>query len=370
MSMITQSYLKKLGINVPNNTRVIGYDQNTGGVDASGRLQRFALDYNYKNSKQLALDSAMQTAPNIGFNQASLTYFNPNVIPTLFAKDATANLLVNEVTGQFATVYNTFISSENIGSVQAYSDFTHAPTSDVNFIHNNREQYRFESSIVYGNLEVETAALAQINLVAQKQEALAQTMAKAHERINLYGIKDMALYGFLNCPDYASDLTALNVTINGGEKHKWDDKLDDKVGNANHIAADIIEMFNQLVARTQGILSSSDDFVLAVSPRDASKLTVVNAYGVSCMEILNKTLPHLTVEIIPQLDTKPNGEGRKVMLYSKSIAGLETGSFAYTEKLTMGTLVNEGKSFRQDCRAGTWGCIIKQPMAFSTMVVS
>lgn len=370
MSVINQKLLKKLGINVPNYSRVMAYDQNSGGLDSDGRFLRFKLNYSYNKSRPVAMDSALSTSPNVGVPLPNLTLFNPNIIPVLFSQDATAELLPNHVSGSFGTLYQTFTISETVGASQGYSDLTTAPTADVNFNYLNREQYRFESSIIYGDLEVETASLGQINLIAQKQEALARTIAKDHERINLFGVKGMSLYGFLNCPDYPNEKNALTVTITGNKQtFKWDEKATDKESGANHIAADVVEMFSDICTRTQGLVSQKDDFVLVLSPRDNARLTTINTYGVSCIDIIKSTIPHLSVCVLPQLNTA-NGEGRKIMLYTKAIDGNETGTFEFTERLTMGKIIQQPKSVLQACRAGTWGAIIKQPQVFSVMVVS
>lgn len=347
--------------------------------EKTGRFNHLELDYektlkDVRNPKTVmafdAADSVRQLDPNIGVALPYLTVFNPNIIPMLFTEDQSVGLLSDEVTGQFETTLQNFTFKEFSGRYQPYNDMTTAPTANVNYNTETREQFRFESSIIYGNLEVGTHSLAQINLIADLQESVALTMAKGHEKINLYGVNEMKLYGFLNCPDYESDVQALNVSLNDGSKStKWDDKAQDKRSGANHIAADVIHLFKTITKRTKGIVSNTSDFILVVAPEDYSNLTSINEMGISCMTILKGTLPNIEVRTLPQLSTD-NGEGRKIILYPRRVGAMAVGTFGYTEKFTMGELIKQPKSFLQTCRAGTWGAIMKQPKAVGIMVVS
>lgn len=79
-------------------------------------------------------------------------------------------------------------------------------------------------------------------------------------------------------------------------------------------------------------------------------------------------MPNLEVVVLPQLEN--SGSGRKVYLYPTSIKNQEVGTFAVTEKMTIGKLIDQPKSKLQTARAGTWGCIIRHPAVFGTLVVS
>ena len=379
MSIINRAFLKKLGMNVPDCTHLMAFDHNQKLYE-NGRFNHLEIDYestlkDSRNKRTVmafdAADSVRQLDPNIGVALPYLTFFNPNVITTLFTEDLSADLLANEVTGEFATQKQTFTLKEFSGSVQAYDDFSTAPTANVNYNYVTRDQYRFETSIIYGDLSVESHSLGQLNLIGDLQEAMALTMAKAHERINLYGLEDKSVHGLLNCPDFEAEIQAINVTLSpsGTKSTKWDDKAEDKQSGANHVANDVIHLFNSIVKRTRGIVGRTSDFVLVVAPEDESKLTLVNSMGVTCMNIIKGSIPNLEVKTLPQLSTD-NGEGRKIMLYPKRVSGKPVGTFSHSEKLTMCKLIQQPKSVLQTCRAGTWGAIFMHPAVFGVMAIS
>lgn len=387
ITTISQDILKRFGLKAQqglacypmvfdSNQEFARKDPNTGKI----MYQKINVDYQktfdyFKRNKlkRMTFDAAdsviTQTAPNVGFNLAQLTFFNPNVIPTLMSEDVTSQLLKTETVGSFVTQKQTFQFKEFYGSVQTYNDYNTAPTAGVNYDSVSLDQYRFESSIIYGDTEVETAAMGGLNLIADLQESLADTFAKSHERINLYGVKGMATYGFLNYPHYPSSLNAKSVQLSSGTSSaKWADKFGDAQSGANYIANDVLNLFGSIRTTTKNLVSPSNSFILAVSPEDANYLEARNSYGIGCLEIIRKTLPNLEVVVLPQLEN--SGSGRKVYLYPTSIKSQEVGTFAVTEKMSLGKMIEQPKSRLQTARAGTWGCIIRHPAVFGTLVVS
>ena len=377
MSAITKKSLADKGINIDYNARFMDYDHNQTVLAKDGRINYLSLDskktaagLRNKNNFIANDSNTAILAPNVGFPLPALTLINPNIIPVLVSNNVTESLLPNEVSGTIATEKQVFTLKEFYGETQEYSDFSTPPESDVNYNYVVRDPYFFETHIQYGDRQVAKSTEAQVNLVADKQAAMALTISKRHEFINLYGVEGRAIHGFLNCPDFAEELTALNVTLTGGTKStKWDDKVKDAEGCATHISNDVMEMFSDIVSRTKNLVSRNDEFTLLIPPKDLVKLSAANGFGLSALTNLKTFLPNLEVIALPNLDTD-NGEGRKIMLFPKSIASQRVGSIQVIEKLTMRDIVREAKRYIQCCRAGTFGTILEQPMAFSVMAIS
>lgn len=380
---LTSDILKRFGVKIQqgltcysmvfnSNQEFASKDPNTGKII----YQRVNVDYQktldyFKRNKlkRMSFDSSdsllTQNAPNLVFNLNQVTFFNPNVITTLMSEDITSKLLKTKIVGSFATTKQTF----QYKRIQPYDNYNNAPVAGINYDSISLDQYRFESSVIYGDTEVETAAMGGLNLIADLQEELAYKFAKKHESINLYGVKGMATYGFLNYPYYPSSLNAKSVKLsNGTSSAKWEDKFGDTQSGAHYIANDVLDLFNSIRTTTKNLVSPSNSFVMVVSPSDAIYLEARNSYGIGCLDIIRKTLPNLEVVVLPQLENAASG--RKVYLYPTSINNQEVGSFLVTEKLTLGKIIEQPKSKLQIARAGTFGCFIKYPEAIGTLVVS
>ena len=362
---ISKDLLKKLGINIlqsqacypiviDSNQEFFHEDPNTGNIV----YQEVKLDYkqtleNYYNNKLKSISSAG--------DDCNLTLFNPNLIPILMSQDVTRDLLQTKILGSFNIQKQTIQFKDLFGSIQVYNDYNSAPNYDSISL----DQYRFESSIHYVCIN----SIKDIELIADRQMALAETFVKAHNRFNLYGVKGLATYGFLNYPHYPSSLNAKSVKLsNGTMSSKWEDKFNDAQSGAEYIANDVIELFYSITSNTNNTVSTSNSFILAVSIKDAIYLQALNRNGTSSLEIIKKTLPNLKVVELYELEN--SGSGRKVYLYPTSIKTQEVGTFAVSERMSLYGLLKQPKSNLQQARAGTWGCIIRHPDAFGTLVVS
>ena len=102
-----------------------------------------------------------------------------------------------------------------------------------------------------------------------------------------------------------------------------------------------------------------------MSPEIEVNLTKTNQYNVNVADLLAKNFPNLTVETAVQYAT---GSGQLVQLIAESIGGQNVGTAAFTEKMRAHAIVRETSSFKQKKSQGTWGAIIKVPMAIAGMI--
>lgn len=384
---ISKDLLKKLGINIlqsqacypiviDSNQEFFHKDPYTGNIV----YQEVKLDYkqtleNYYNNKLKSITSVYddnvtaQYPIPYSINVIPLTFFNPNVIPNLIYKDVTSQLLNTKIVGSYEAQNNTFQFNNLYCRVEPYIDYDSAHIVDIRNESVTLDQHRFEKKVKYDDINIDTSSIEGLELIANNQAILACVVANEHELINLYGVKGLATYGFLNYPHYPSSLNAKSVKLsNGTMSSKWEDKFNDAQSGAEYIANDVLDLFKSIQSNTNNSVSTSNSFILAVSIIDAAYLQALNRYGTSSLEIIQKTLPKLKVVVLNQLEN--SGSGRKVYLYPTYIKTQEVGTFAVSEKMSLSSLIKQPKSKLQIARAGTWGCIIKHPTAFGSLVVS
>lgn len=312
----------------------------------------------------MAQDAALTTAPNIGAPAALYTYLNPQIIEILFTIVAATKLFHESKMGEFTDDYMQFPQEEVLGSVGAYSDFGNSVSSDVNYEFLSREQFRFQTNIKYGDLEVAKASVAKIQLAARKQYSAATNIERASNRFYLYGVKGKALYGALNDPNLPATISPQAVTINGSAKSTWADKATDTDHAANWFFADIVKLVTAMLATAGGHIDDNSPFVLGMSNSVVNYLNIANAYGKTAKELIKENYPQMQFALIPELST---AEGEILYLTVPELAGVPTGECCYTEKFRLSRLVSDVSCYRQKAVGSTWGCVIKRPMMIQRM---
>lgn len=324
-------------------------------------IERKGFSFHDNARGWLAMDAALTTNPNSTVPYEILNYISPTVIEVLTAPRV-ANQIFNEVrVGDWTTANYKYPVIENTGEANPYADYGDGAASGVNVNWNNREQYIFQTSITYGDLEVDMNAQARINLVDAKQKAAAQTIAIASNKYAMFGVSGKAIYGLLNDPDLPPAITP--AVVNGAVT--WADKA--ALGNSavNAVYADWQKLFGQLVKQTNGLIDANSEMYLLISPDMAVTLATTSQYNVSVMDMINKNAPNLKVIQVPELSTP--FAGNTMMLMVKELSGQDTGELAFGEKLRTGRVVSELSAFRQKFSATTYGFIMKIPAAFAIM---
>jgi hypothetical protein len=111
-----------------------------------------------------------------------------------------------------------------------------------------------------------------------------------------------------------------------------------------------------------------------MSPSSAVALTATNTFNVNVTDMLKKNFPNIRVETAVQYGQKsaanPQGvaAGNLVQLIAESIEGQDTGYCAFNEKMRSHPIIKALSSFKQKLTGGTWGAIIRMPVAFVSML--
>lgn len=334
-----------------------------GFLPYSVNNNRIVVDYARaaRNLRQLAQDSNLSTVANIGAPAALFTYIDPNIIEILYgAKNAGLFFNPTQV-GNWTDDYANFPVEEKVGQVTPYNDYTGNTTTDVNYNFPARQNFRYQTTIQYGDLETEKAAEAQIQLATRKQNAAAYTISNAENAFYLYGVAGLQNYGLLNDPNLPTAISPISVNDNS----TWEDKANADGDNvANIVYNDVNKLVAELTANNGGHISMNERMILGISNKMVAYLTNPNVYGKTAKELLVGNYPNLEIVQLPELSTD---EGEKLVLVVPELNGEETAINGFSRKFGLSRLVADLSAFRQKASAGTYGCVIRRPSLIAIM---
>ena len=302
------------------------------------------------NVPALAQDAALITVPNTTVPVEFTAYIDPLVVEILTGVRNARAVFEEVKKGDWTTSYEKWRADEIVGTTQPYSDYQNGTTSDVNSNWIAREQYVFQTVIKYGDREVDMAAQAKIELAASKQRAAATIIDIDANKFYLLGVAGKNIYGILNDPNLPN---ATSVTA-------WASKT-----TAN-IYADILNsLFGPLASRSGGHVTNASPLKLLVSPEMNVLLGKATDYNVSVLDMLNKYFSNLEIVVLPELHSQLSGE--TIFMICPEVNGTPTGQLAFGDKMRMGRVIPEMSSFRQKVVATTYGGLVYQPFAFSSI---
>lgn len=357
--------LEQSGIHLPQNAQFM---ENVAGfqptlhvkTDFGATVNRYAMD---------AAPQGLIGANNIGVPAQWFNLVDPQIIEVLYTPLTATQLLPERKEGDFTTDNITLTLSEMAGDVTAYSDFTSNFSASTNFTYPSRQTYRYQTGYMYGNLEVERAAIAKIQLVSERQNAATNIMARAANKFYLYGVQGMTIYGILNAPELDAPIEPEEVTslTDGSTKlTTWAEKMTDVQGAPTHIYNDVMALVNEISTKTQGAVDLHNcSFTLAYPPTLYKCLTATNNFKVSVMETLQGVMPGLKLVQVPELEAE---EGNQIMLICNDAPGYGSPGFCiFTEKMRMSPVIADVNSYKQTMAAATAGAIITRPMLIASM---
>jgi hypothetical protein len=206
--------------------------------------------------------------------------------------------------------------------------------------------------------------------VSEIDQAAATILNKFSNLTYFFGVQGLQNYGLTNDPALPASITPAPKAA-GGTAWVQNGVV---VATANEVFTDIQSMFYQLVVQTQGLVEADTKLVLAMSPQSEVALTATNSFNVNVFDLLKKNFPNIRFETAVQYgvnsSTNPQGQaaGNLVQMIVEDIEGQATGYCAFNEKMHAQPIVRHLSSYRQKIVAGTWGAIIRQPFAISSMI--
>jgi len=322
-----------------------------------------AMDYlpdEFRYDYGLAMDAAgpLVTVSNSGIPSYLLNYIDPELTRVLTTPMQGAVILGESKKGDWTTETATFPVVESTGEVSSYGDFNNNGRAGANTNFPQRQSYHYQTMTEWGERELEKAGQAKINWAAELNIASALVLNKFQDNSYFFGIAGLQNYGLLNDPNLSAPIAPGATGTGSGTL--WSTK------DGQQVYDDISQrLYGQLVTQTRGLVTRRDKMKLCMSPEIEVNLTKTNQYNVNVADLLAKNFPNLTVETAVQYAT---GSGQLVQLIAESIDGQNVGTAAFTEKMRAHAIVRDTSSFKQKKSQGTWGAIIKVPMAIAAMI--
>lgn len=321
---------------------------------AKGFLEPHELAMDYS----LAMDAqpAMITTSNAGIPAFLTTLVDPEMVRVLVTPNNAVQILGETKKGDWTTQTAMFPVIESTGEVSSYGDFNNNGSVGANANWVNRQSYLYQTITQWGELELDRAAEARINYAQELNIASALIMDKFQNNTYFYGMAGLQCYGLLNDPSLPASIVPNTKAATGTT---W------AVATAAEIYDDVVKLYTQLVTQTKGIIDRKTSMVMAMSPEIEANLTKTNQYNVNVTDQIAKNFPNLRIETATQYST---AAGQLVQLFVDKIDGKDTGYCAFNEKMRAHAVIPDVSSFKQKKTGGTWGAIIRYPVAFASML--
>ncbi len=308
---------------------------------------------------RLAMDAqpGLVTTANAGIPNWLTTYIDPDVIEIAVAPMRATEVLGSEVKkGDWTTETAMFPILERTGETSAYGDWNNNGMTGVNFNFEPRQSFVYQTITMWGEREVERAGLAKISYKNELDKASVLVLNKFQNRSYLFGIAGLRNYGLLNDPSLPAAITP--ITKAGGGT-SWAN------ATPTEILTDVQKLWAQLMTQTQGLIQTDSKVTLALPPVSAGYLRNTDAFGIRAIDVLKNNYPGLNIVQVPEYATSG---GNVAQLIASEINGQDTGYTAFNEKLRSHPIVTDLSSWKQKKSQGTWGAIIRQPLAFAQML--
>jgi hypothetical protein len=329
----------------------------------------------FRRNWALAMDAmpTLTTDPNAGIPAMLTTLIDPQVYEILFSPNKAAEILGENRKGTWLDDAALFPVVEHTGEVSSYGDYANSGRAGLNMNWPARQSYLFQTVKQYGERELERAGLGRINYVSEIDKSAATQLNKFTNLSYFYGVNGLQNYGLLNDPNLPANLTpgskaspAVGVTwfTTGGAPNC----------TANEVYNDILAIYETLVTTAAGLVDKGTKLVLAMSPGSQVALDFTNSFGITVSDMLKRTFPGLRFVTAVQYGvltaSNPQGiaAGNMVQMIAESIEGQATGYCSFNEKMRAHVIVREMSAFKQKVTGGTWGAIIRMPVAFQGMV--
>lgn len=310
-------------------------------------------DYN------LALDAQPQlvTTLNQGIPAFLAQIVDPVVLEVVMEPLRVADVAGGEVQkGDWLSQSMLMPLAESVGHVVTYGDYDMGGTVDFNVEWTPRQPWHFQTFKRVGEKQIGHWGLAAIDANARLDRSVAVTFNRVRNRSYAYGVAGLQNYGILNDP---SLLPAIAPNTKAGGGTSWNN------ATAIEIYNDVLKLYGELQSQMGGNISRTDELVLALSPNREALLSNVSPFNVPTRQTLIENFPGLRIEVVPEYET---AAGEVMQLIVPEYDGEQTVWASFTEKMRAHPVVQEPSAWTQKFSGGTWGAIIRRPIAVAQMV--
>lgn len=326
------------------------------GVILSG--QQVFMDDSWKDDFQLAADAQPQlvTVANAGIPAFLTTMLDPEVVRTVVTPMRFAEVFGEVKKGDWTDDAIQFPTIESSGFVTSYGDWNNNGNVNVNPNWTPRQPYFYQTVQQYGSRELDKWGRAKLNYVAELDNSAALVMNKAQNLSYAFGVAGLQNYGVLNDPGLLPSILP-GVKAAGGTS--WN------LATRGEIFNDFLTLFTQLQAQMGGSIKQTDNLLIVLSPGRAVALSRTSDFGIPAITSIMMAFPNLKIETIPEYSTSA---GEIMQLILQNFNGTKTIYCAFPEKMRLFPVIPSLSGWQQKKAGGTWGAIIRRPIAISTML--
>lgn len=319
------------------------------------------VDRNISYDFQMAADAqpTMVTVSNAGIPAYLANWLDPEIIRVLVTPMKAAEVIGEKKNGDWTTLTAQFPIVESTGEVSSYGDFSNNGSvgSNTNWI--PRQSYHYQTVTQWGERELEMYGVARIDQAQNLSIASALTLNKFQNKTYFFGISGLQLYGLLNDPSLPASITP--GATGAGSGTLWSTK------DGGAIYGDIQSLYTQLQLQLKGVVERDTPMTLALSPEMEAAMTKTNQYNVNVLDQIKKNFPNLKVIAAVEYSTAGTGSAQLMQLIVDEIDGVKTAYCAFTEKLRAHPIIPGLSEWKQKKSQGTWGAIVKRPVAIASM---
>lgn len=341
-----------------------GSDEQKARAAAWKRDWRLAADANpdlVTPDLRMAMDAqpGLVTTPNAGVPILFTSIVDPEVVRVIFTPMRAAEILGGETQkGSWTTQVAYFPTVENTGQVATYGDYSENGAVDANANWIPRQPYHWQAFKRYGERQLAQWGEAGVNYSSELDMSLTLVFNKFSNKTYFYGVSGLVNYGLLNEP-------SLIAPVNPGTKAVTTHGVTWTDATANEVYEDVRILYQQLVTQMGGNVEMTDAMTLVLSTERQSDLGKTNEFGLTARAIIKENFPNLTIKFAPEYSTD---SGELMQLLLPTYEGTQTALPAYSEKLRAHALVTESSAWSQKMSAGSYGTILRRPIAIAQML--
>jgi len=314
----------------------------------------------WRSNLPLAMDAQPQliTTANTGIPAFLANIVDPNVIEVVLQPLRAAEIAGGEIKkGDWTTMSLMMPLAEPAGHVVAYGDYENGGTVDANVNWVARQPYHYQTIKRMGERQLAMWGVAAIDYSARLDASVAQTFNRFQNRSYFYGISGLQNYGMLNDPSLITPIAPATKTAGGTS---WVN------ATAEEIYRDVLALYTQLQTQMGGNLEMTDPMELILSTTRQPRLATISTLTlIPVIDAIKRAFPNMTVRAAPEYST---GSGELMQLVVKDYQGDQTIWAGFTEKMRAHPIVQELSAWMQKFSAGTWGAIIRRPIAIAQML--
>lgn len=290
---------------------------------------------------------------NAGIPAWLTNYFDPRIIQILVSPMRATEIVSNEEKkGDWTTTHAQFISVELTGETSAYGDFNNNGSASANLNFPIRQSFLYQIFTNWGELQMARAGNARVDWANKVNEASILALNKYQNASYFFGISGIPNYGLLNDPNLYPSIAATapwNAATTTPEQ----------------VYEDVRRMYVQMQYQSGGTIRIDAPMTLAMSNILEPALDKTNTFGLTARKQLALHFPNLTVKTAVEYST---GAGEFVQLICRNVEGQETATTAFTEKMRAHAVVVGSSSWSQKKSQGTFGTVIFNETAISSLL--